>query len=66
MRSLDDRHYYREREEQCRKAAADATDPSARVAHLQLADFYARRLAKMEADGAPAESRPAVALRQAH
>ena len=48
-RSLDDRHYYRDREEQCRKAAAEATDPSVRIAHSQLADFYAKRLAKAEA-----------------
>jgi hypothetical protein len=44
VRSLDDQHYYRERERQCRQAAEEATDPSARIAHLQLADFYARRL----------------------
>jgi hypothetical protein len=44
VRSLDDQHYYRERERQCRRAAEEATDPSARIAHLQLADFYARRL----------------------
>ena len=52
-RSLDDRHYYRDREEQCRKAAAEATDPSARVAHSQLAEFYAKRLAKAEEADAP-------------
>ena len=52
-RSLDDRHYYRDREEQCRKAAAEATDPSARVAHSQLAEFYAKRLAKAEKADAP-------------
>lgn len=56
-RSLDDRHYFRDREEQCRKAAAEATDPSARVAHAQLADFYAKRLAKSEDDTAP-EGKP--------
>ena len=44
MRSLDDLHYYRERERQCRKAAAEATDPSVRTAHQQLAHFYARRV----------------------
>lgn len=47
-RSLDDRQYYRDREEQCRKAAAEATDPSARIAHSQLAEFYAQRLAQAE------------------
>lgn len=52
-RSLDDRHYYRDREEQCRKAAAEATDPSARIAHSQLADFYAKRLAKAESANEP-------------
>jgi hypothetical protein len=52
-RSLDDRHYYRDREEQCRKAAAEATDPSVRVAHSQLAEFYAKRLAKTEEATAP-------------
>lgn len=63
MRSLDDRHYYRDREEQCRKAAAEATDPSARIAHLQLAEFYARRLAK--ADGAEIDTGKSAALRPA-
>jgi len=48
VRSLDDQHYYRERELQCRQAAEQATDPSARIAHLQLADFYARRLKETE------------------
>ena len=57
-RSLDDRHYYRDREEQCRKAAAEATDPSARVAHSQLAEFYARRLAKTEEVDPRAELTP--------
>lgn len=52
-RSLDDRHYYRDREEQCRKAAAEATDPSVRIAHSQLADFYAKRLATVEDAVAP-------------
>ena len=55
-RSHDDRHYYRHREAQCRKAAAAATDPAARVAHSQLADFYAKRIAKAE-DADPAETR---------
>lgn len=59
VRSLDDRHYFRDREAQCRKAAAEATDPSVRIAHSQLADFYAQRLAKAEGkDAAPPE--PAV------
>jgi len=44
-RSLDDLHYYKDRAEHCRQAAAEATDPSARVAHLQLAKFYEARLA---------------------
>jgi len=44
-RSLDDLHYYRDRAEHCRKAAELATDPSARVAHLQLAKFYETRMA---------------------
>lgn len=48
MRSLDDQHYFRERERQCRQAAEEATDASARIAHLQLADFYARRLVAAE------------------
>lgn len=48
MRSFDDRDYFREREHQCRNAAADATDPSARLAHIQLAEFYARRLKALE------------------
>lgn len=52
-RSLDDRHYYRDREEQCRKAAAEATDPSVRVAHNQLAEFYAKRLAQVEEAATP-------------
>jgi len=65
VHSLDDRHYYRDREAQCRKAAAEATDPSARVAHAQLAEFYARRLAKLEANG-PDDVVPAAALRHAH
>lgn len=53
VRSLDDRHYFRDREEQCRKAAAEATDPSARIAHSQLAEFYARRLAKADDEAEP-------------
>ena len=56
-RSLDDSHYYRDREEQCRKAAAEATDPSVRVAHSQLAEFYAKRLAKVE-EGIPPKAEP--------
>jgi hypothetical protein len=56
VRTLDDRHYYRDREAQCRKAAAEATDPSARIAHLQLAEFYARRLEATE----DSESKSAV------
>jgi len=44
MLSSEDQHYYRDRERQCREAAATATDPSVRAAHLQLAQFYARRL----------------------
>jgi len=55
-RSLDDRHYYRDREQQCRRAAAEATDPSARLAHTQLADFYAKRIAKAEAAEPPPSS----------
>jgi len=43
--SLDDLHYYRDRAEHCRKAAEEATDPSVRVAHLQLAKFYEARIA---------------------
>jgi hypothetical protein len=39
----EDRHYFAERERECRRLAAEATDPSARTAHLQLAAFYARR-----------------------
>jgi len=48
VRSSDDREYFRERERQCRKAAACAADPSARLAHTQLAEFYARRLKALE------------------
>ena len=44
-RSLDDLHYYRDRAEHCRKAAEEATDPSVRIAHLQLAKFYETRMA---------------------
>jgi len=44
-RSLDDLHYYRDRAEHCRKAAEEATDPSVRIAHLQLAKFYEARMA---------------------
>jgi len=44
-RSLDDLHYYRDRAEHCRRAAEEATDPSARIAHLQLAKFYETRMA---------------------
>jgi len=44
-RSLDDLHYYKDRVEHCRQAAAEATDPSVRVAHQQLAKFYEARLA---------------------
>ena len=58
MRSLEDLHYYRERERQCRKAAAEATDPSVRSAHAQLAQFYARRI-EAEAVEEPAEAGPA-------
>jgi len=56
VRSLDDQHYYRERERQCRQAAEDATDPSARIAHLQLAEFYARRL--QAAEGSESQQSP--------
>jgi glutamyl-tRNA reductase len=61
VRSLDDLHYYRERERQCRKAAAEATDPSVRSAHAQLAQFYARRIeAEMVDDAAEtAAAKPA-------
>ena len=59
-RSLDDLHYYQERAEQCRKAAEEATDPSVRVAHQQLAKFYEARMASAQesaalrsGDGAP-------------
>lgn len=48
MRSSDDLEYFRERERQCRQAAASATDLSARLAHTQLAEFYARRLEALE------------------
>jgi hypothetical protein len=44
-RSLDDIQYFQDRAAHCRKAAAEATDPSARVAHQQLAKFYEARLA---------------------
>jgi len=44
-RSLDDLHYYRDRAEHCRRAAEEATDSSARIAHLQLAKFYETRMA---------------------
>ena len=44
-RSLDDLRYFHERAEQSRRAAQRATDPSARVAHEQLAKFYEARLA---------------------
>jgi len=43
--SLEDLHYYRDRAEHCRQAAAQATDPSARLAHLQLVKFYETRMA---------------------
>lgn len=62
-RTLDDRHYYRDREERCRKAAAEATDPSARVAHSQLADFYANRLASAEESAALAAKSPRAPTR---
>ena len=48
MRSSDDREYFSERERQCRQAAASATDPSARLAHTQLAEFYGRRVKALE------------------
>ena len=44
-RSKDDLRYYRDRVEHCRQAAAEATDPSVRVAHQQLVKFYEARLA---------------------
>ena len=44
-RGLDDLRYYKDRVDYCRQAAAEATDPSARVAHEQLAKFYEARLA---------------------
>lgn len=61
MRSLDDLHYYRERERQCRKAAAEATDPCVRSAHAQLAQFYARRIEAEMVDDAEetASAKPA-------
>jgi hypothetical protein len=43
--SLEDLHYYRDRAEHCRQAAEQATDPSARLAHLQLVKFYETRMA---------------------
>jgi len=43
--SLEDLHYYRDRAEHCRQAAAQATDPCARLAHLQLVKFYETRMA---------------------
>jgi hypothetical protein len=42
--SIDDIHYYQERVEACRKAAEQAADPSARIAHLKLARHYETRL----------------------
>lgn len=42
---MDDIHYYQDRAEHCRRAAAEATDPSARIAHQQLAKFYEARIA---------------------
>ena len=57
-RSLDDLHYYRDRAEHCRKAAEEATDASARIAHLQLAKFYETRLASaLENAGLQADTR---------
>ncbi len=44
-RSMDDIHYYQDRAAECRRAAAEATDPSARVAHQQLVKFYEARIA---------------------
>jgi hypothetical protein len=46
-RSIDDIHYFHERVEQSRRAAEQATDPSARVAHQQLVKFYEARLASV-------------------
>jgi len=42
---MDDIHYYQDRVEHCRRAAAEATDPSARIAHQQLVKFYEARVA---------------------
>jgi len=62
-RSLDDLHYYRERAAHCRAAAEEATDPSARVAHLQLAKFYETRMARaLESAASDTDTRP-VGLR---
>jgi hypothetical protein len=58
-RSFDDLHYYRDRAEQCRKAAQQATDACARVAHLQLAKYYEVRLASAE-ESAGLEQREAA------
>ena len=38
-----DHHYFAERERECRKMAAEADDPAVKAAHLELAQFYAKR-----------------------
>jgi hypothetical protein len=42
--SFENLQFYRLRERQCRAAAAEAIDRSARRAQLALAEFYRRRL----------------------
>lgn len=42
---MEDIHYFQDRAEHCRRAAEQATDASARIAHQQLAKFYEARVA---------------------
>lgn len=53
MSSYQDRSYFAERERECRKLADEATDPSARAVHLQLARYYARRARPDETETIP-------------
>ena len=40
MSADDDRAFHLERAEQCRRMAADSTDPAVRQLHEQLAEFH--------------------------
>ena len=62
MFTIDDAAYYSQRERAERCLAANATDPAARAAHLQLAGNYRKRAAEARLT-AESSTEPALIIR---